>query len=171
MSRGNLIVGPAAVVAFVCFFLPWITSSCQGQEVATLSGRELAAGTTIQVRPIPGAPLSRPQEIKPQRRLFAIPVAAIACFVLVALAVLRVIKPQLAGLVAAILAIVCLLVLLDRTLATRKQADQNGFDVSLRYGAIGTTLAYVAVLIGGLISMFTGWTPGSNSTGAGPPER
>lgn len=170
MSRGNLIVGPAAVVAFVCFFLPWITSSCQGQEVATLSGRQLTTGTTVQIRPIPGGPLSQTREIKPQRRLLAIPIAAVACLALVALSLRRLIRPQLAGLLAAILAIICLLVLLDRTLATRKQADQNGFEVSLRYGAIGTTIAYVAVLIGGVIDVFTGRETGSSGSGAGPPE-
>src|SRR5688500_15220257 len=110
MSRGNIIIGPAAVIAFVCFFLPWVTSSCRGQEVATLSGRELAAGTTVEVRPVSNAPLGQTQEIEPQRRLFAIPIAAVACLALVALVVLRVLRPPLAGLLAAILAVLCLIV-------------------------------------------------------------
>ena len=167
MTRGRAIVGPAAIVAFVFFFLPWVTSSCQGQEVVTLSGRELASGTTVQIRPLPQAPLSQPQHINAQPRLWAIPLAAALCLLLVVLVALRVMRPPLAGLLAAVLAIICLLILLDRTLEIRRQADQNGFDVHLRYGAIGAALAYVAVLFGAILDIFTGWAP--RVAPAGPP--
>ena len=41
-SRGNKIVAPAASIAFVSFFLPWITVSCSGQTVESVSGFQLA---------------------------------------------------------------------------------------------------------------------------------
>ena len=129
-------MGPAAVVAFVCFsavgdqLLP-------GQDVATLSGRELAAGTTVELRPAPGAPAVQTQRVKPQRSLYAIPVVAAVCLALVVLVFLRVVRPPLAGLIAAVLAIICLLILLNRTVEIRRQADDNGFDVKARYGAHG----------------------------------
>jgi hypothetical protein len=170
MSRGSAIMGPAAVVAFVCFFLPWVTSSCQGQDVATLSGRELAAGTTVELRPAPGAPAVQTQRVKPQRSLYAIPLVAAVCLLLVTLVYLRVMRPPLAGLISAVLAIICLLILLNRTVEIRRQADDNGFDVKARYGAIGAALAYVAMLLGGIVDIFTGWTPRAVAR-AGPVPR
>jgi phosphatidylserine synthase len=35
-------------IAIVCFLLPWVNFSCQGQHVATFTGLELVTGTTIQ---------------------------------------------------------------------------------------------------------------------------
>lgn len=35
-------------LALMCFFLPWITVSCSGQKIVTLSGIQLATGTTIK---------------------------------------------------------------------------------------------------------------------------
>jgi hypothetical protein len=170
MSRGSAIMGPAAVVAFVCFFLPWVTSSCQGQPVATLSGRELAAGTIVELRPAPGAPAVQTQRVEPQRSLYAIPLVALVCLLLVALALMRVIRPPLAGLIAGVLAILCLLILLNRTIEIRRQADDNGFEVEARYGVFGVTLAYLAMLLGGIVDVFTGWTPrAAGRAGPAPP--
>jgi len=35
-------------IALICFFLPWVNVSCQGQKVITLSGIQLVTGTTIE---------------------------------------------------------------------------------------------------------------------------
>ena len=37
------------LVAGLCFFLPFITISCSGQELATLSGRQLVTGAEITI--------------------------------------------------------------------------------------------------------------------------
>jgi hypothetical protein len=157
MSKGSFITGPAAVLAFVAFFLPWVTSSCRGQEVATLSGYELATGTTVQVRPVPLAPFEQTREIPGQRRLFAIPFAAIVCLALVTLVVLRWLRPAPAGAVIVVLAVGCLLIMVNRILEMRSQADQNGFDVRTRYGAAAVIVAFGVVLVGGVIDIVTGW--------------
>lgn len=36
------------IIVLVCFFLPWINVSCQGQKVASFSGMQLVTGTTIE---------------------------------------------------------------------------------------------------------------------------
>jgi zinc ribbon protein len=42
-------VSPAIfVIATLCFLLPFVTVSCNGQKVASLSGMELATGTTVE---------------------------------------------------------------------------------------------------------------------------
>jgi len=35
-------------LVLVCFFLPWMSFTCQGHEIATLSGVQLITGTSIQ---------------------------------------------------------------------------------------------------------------------------
>jgi hypothetical protein len=35
-------------IALICFFLPWVNVSCQGQKVATFSGVQLVTGTTVE---------------------------------------------------------------------------------------------------------------------------
>jgi hypothetical protein len=34
-------------VIILCFFLPWVSVSCQGQPIVTFSGFQLAKGTTF----------------------------------------------------------------------------------------------------------------------------
>lgn len=54
-------------IALICFFLPWVNVSCQGQRVMSFSGIQLVTGTTIeeprmfggkQKRKIKGEPLA-----------------------------------------------------------------------------------------------------------------
>lgn len=37
-------------IALICFFLPWINVSCQGEKVGTFTGIKLVTGTTIEQR-------------------------------------------------------------------------------------------------------------------------
>ena len=60
--------GGGGGVAVLCFFLPWITVSCQGMPLSfSFSGWTLAVGTTIENQRIPGEPI-----------LFLVVLAAIA---------------------------------------------------------------------------------------------
>ena len=59
-------LSPAAfVLAFVCFFLPFVTFSCQGQTVASLSGFQLATGTKIRQPQVFGPPKEHKVEAEP----------------------------------------------------------------------------------------------------------
>ena len=58
-------VSPAAfVLALICFFLPFVTFSCQGHEVASFSGVQLATGTTVKQPEMFGPPKS--QKVDPE---------------------------------------------------------------------------------------------------------
>lgn len=49
------------VLALICFFLPFVSFSCQGQRIARFSGIQLVAGTTIQEPQMFGPP--RPHKV------------------------------------------------------------------------------------------------------------
>jgi len=58
-------VSPAVLIlAALCFFLPFVTFSCGGSNVLTLSGLQLVTGTTLQ-QPQPFGP-PRSQKIDPE---------------------------------------------------------------------------------------------------------
>lgn len=90
------------ILALICFFLPFVTFSCQGQKVLSLSGIQLVTGTSMQQSQMFGPPKSE--------KLNAEPLAALAflCGVVgLALSFLKgrtsAIAPAAAGGLAAIL--------------------------------------------------------------------
>jgi hypothetical protein len=90
------------VLALICFFLPFVTFSCQGQKVMSFSGIQLVMGTTIQQPQMFGP--SQSQKVEPQ----PLAILAFVCGVLgLALGFLRgrarMIGPVAAGGIAAIL--------------------------------------------------------------------
>jgi hypothetical protein len=68
MENGVKKLSPAIFgIALICFFLPFVNVSCQGQKVASYTGIQLVTGTTIeepsmfgqkQVREVSGEPLA-----------------------------------------------------------------------------------------------------------------
>lgn len=57
-SLPKFLSGGGAGVALLCFFLPWITVSCQGMPLSfSFSGWTLAVGTTIENQRVPGEPI------------------------------------------------------------------------------------------------------------------
>ena len=59
-------LSPAAfVLTLVCFFLPFVTFSCQGQQIASFSGIQLATGTTIEQPQMFGPPKSQKVDAEP----------------------------------------------------------------------------------------------------------
>jgi len=70
-------LSPAAfVLALISFFLPCITFSCQGQKVASLSGVQLATGTTIEQPQMFGPPKSQKVNAEPLAALALLSVLA-----------------------------------------------------------------------------------------------
>lgn len=48
MKESNKFVSPALfLLVALCFFLPFVSFTCQGQRIATISGMELVTGTRI----------------------------------------------------------------------------------------------------------------------------
>jgi len=93
------------VIALICFFLPFLTFSCQGQKVLSLSGLQLVTGTSIQQPQMFGPPQS--QKVDPE----PLAILAFLCGVLgLAMSFLKgrasAIAPAATGGIAAILLLV-----------------------------------------------------------------
>jgi len=52
-------------LVILCFFLPWVTVSCGGQRIATFSGIQMVAGTTVEEPQMFGPPKKRKVEAEP----------------------------------------------------------------------------------------------------------
>lgn len=70
----------AKLLALLFFFLPWVTVSCAGQELASMSGYELAAGSVTVTNPMTGA-----RETPPGGGERDLPVIVAACLILIGL--------------------------------------------------------------------------------------
>ena len=144
--KGIKITGPAAAVAMLCFFMPWVLVSCNEQPVASFTGWQLAAGgvvnTALGPQPISGSP-----------SLFFILLAALASLGL-AFAIHRGLLPIRRAAMAWIgLGALSLLLLIFRFAGAESQASADaGVEVGirLRFGYWGTFLANLA-LVGGAV--------------------
>jgi len=70
----------AKLVALLFFFLPWVTVSCAGQELVSMSGYDLAMGSVSVTNPMTGA-----SETPPGAGERDLPVIAAAALILLAL--------------------------------------------------------------------------------------
>ena len=70
-------------LAVLCFFLPWVNVSCQGQKIVSLSGFQLATGTTVQQPQVLGQPVMKYSPKEP-KKVSGDPVAIIALIVTLA---------------------------------------------------------------------------------------
>ena len=82
-------------VALLCFLLPWITISCAGQELATMSGLDLARGTISFSSNMPGG-MAAPASSQGGD----LPVMLAGILIVAALVLTFVLRRQLAALVA-----------------------------------------------------------------------
>lgn len=144
-NRGYAITSPGALLALLCFFLPWVLVSCGGQPVAEFSGWELASGAPVQTA-------FGPQEMEATPLFFAVPVGALAALGLALAAsrradmtTLDVIGPLLAG-------VLPLAVLLLRYMNARDEMLSSGLEVSLRFGLWGVLAGLLAIAAGAVVN-------------------
>jgi hypothetical protein len=151
LSKGNRIISPAASVAIICFFLPWVLVSCDNRPVGTFSGWQLATGSAPDVSSITMP--SVPVESSPS--LFLILLAAIGCLVVVFLVYQGQMARRMGAYLAIGLSILSLLVMLFKFIQGQASAGDAPVPVALtpRLGAIGTVLAYIAIIIGASLDL------------------
>jgi hypothetical protein len=149
LSKGNKIVGPAAALVLLCFFMPWVLVSCEDQPVATFSGWQLASGGMIQTSlgaqpfPLVGSP-----------SLFLVLLAGAGCLALVYMVYRRRIAPRQSAYGAIGVAVLSLLILFVKFAGAQSQAAQAGpgnAQVRMEYGFWGTVLAYFAIIAGAVM--------------------
>lgn len=161
-SKGSKIMGPAAAVAFMCFFLPWIAVSCAGQQVGSATGMDMATQGNMP-------------------ELYIVPLGALVVLGLV-LAVFQRWIPARTGAIGAIAASgATLLVLVARILSVRSQlnsvagleelasmlplgaselglGDLGGLTTEMikitpQIGLWGVALANVAIIVGAVLDL------------------
>jgi len=145
LSKGYKTASPGAPVAALCLFLPWILVSCSGQKVASLSGWQLAAGTTVGAgfgaQQVPGTPV-----------LFLVLLAGLAILALAYFARQRGRVAKVDGSALIGLGGIPLLVLLMQFGGTQSDAARQGIDVEFQIGFWGVVLGYIAAIVGGVLA-------------------
>ncbi|HMC31579.1 MAG TPA: zinc ribbon domain-containing protein [Candidatus Angelobacter sp.] len=126
------------LVTVLCFLLPFVTVSCNGQKVATFTGVQLAAGTTVEQPQMFGRPMEKRVDAQPLATVAFI--CAIAGIGLSFLGVRAAIAPAISGIVGALL-----LVWLQSKLSSdiSKQA-QSMFRLEYESGFVLTLILFVA---------------------------
>lgn len=144
MSIGRVLTGPIALLILLCFFLPWITVSCNSQPVAQFSGYELAAGGEINTgfgaQPVEGDPA-----------VFVAPGAALLSLgLLLGLTAARLPK-VVAGIGQLLGSIAGLAILLIKWNQLNENAAANGFEVSGEFGLWAAGFGLIVLVIGAVL--------------------
>lgn len=169
--KGYKLASPGALVALVCFFLPWMFVSCMGQPVAEFNGMELAVGP--QINTVMGS-----QRADAAPLLFLIPLVSLVILVLAILAGRRRRVNWLDKLVTFLLGLLALstTMLLPLALGSSpeiQQAREVGVAVELRLGFWGTALGLLLTVVGGVMNWFgkETFTPATSTVASvSPPE-
>lgn len=147
MQLASMKLSPLAfLLAILCFALPFVTVSCQGQNVAKLSGLQLATGATVHQ---PG-PFGTVQD----KKIDPVPFAYFALLCAVAGGVLGVVKARKGPLVGTVLALIAAASLLLMKAMYDQEITQQGFGlVIVTYGP-GFYLALLFLALAAVVSFF-----------------
>lgn len=148
LPTGHKIASPAAALAIMFFFMPWIFASCGTQPIGSFSGWDFASGTTISTgfgsERMPASP-----------HVFLVLLSAIAVLVLAYFAWQRGQANKLDGFGLIALGVLALLIVYlgigDADF--RQEAAREGIVFELMYGFWGTILSFIAIVIGGILNL------------------
>ena len=145
-SKGHKVSASGALVAILCFFLPWVLASCGG-EIVKLNGWDLAAGTTVgqgfYTQPVEGTP-----------SLFLVLLAAFGILYIAYSAFKRgALLPLTDGYILIGLGVLPLLILFFTFSGLKDQAAQQGVFVEYQYGLRGVIIGYIASIAGGVLNL------------------
>lgn len=150
------------VVTVLCFLLPFVTVSCNGTKVATLSGTELAFGTTIEQPQIFG-------QARVKQRTDVEPVATIAFLIAIAGIVVGFLAARvpLASAITGALGALFLLILMSKLSSDVGKQAQGVFQIEYGAGFIMALLLFIAA------AGWNGWlffsSRGAPARAASPP--
>jgi hypothetical protein len=148
-GKGHRLIGPAGAAAILLFFLPWVSVSCRGQQLMSVSGWNLAVGGEIPTALNTTFPFT--EYASPILLLMLL--AAIACLVVGALVFLRKLPNRLGAIIALASVGIGLGALLIKVLGLRtgqSSADMSVLQIDPQLGLIGFLTAY-AVIVGGAV--------------------
>jgi hypothetical protein len=130
------------VLALICFFLPFVTFSCQGQRVATFSGMQLVTGTTLQQPQAFGPP--QQQKIDPEPLAL---LAALAALAGLAVSFLRGKRGAIPPAIAGGLGVVFMLALKSKLDGDVLRQGQGAIQVSYEAGFYAAVILFVGALL------------------------
>lgn len=150
--KGYKLASPGSLVALLCFFLPWMLLSCNGQAVDEFSGAELASGAVVDT-------MLGSQPIDAMPMLWLIP---IACLCVLLLAFLAGRRGTIAGadkiltFLLGLLPFVYLVLTIINMISSPElqEARQQGVSLTARFGLWGTLLGMLLVTIGAVMNWF-----------------
>jgi hypothetical protein len=127
------------VVTVLCFLLPFVTVSCNGQKIVSLSGTELAFGTSIEQPQMFGGPTSK-------QHVDAEPVATIAFLCAIAGIALGFLLPRvpLASAITGAVGTLLLLILMGKLSGDLGKQAQGVFQLDYEAGFILSLLLFIA---------------------------
>jgi zinc ribbon protein len=149
------------LVTVLCFLLPFITVSCNGQKIASLSGTELAFGSTVeQPQMFGGGTAKRHFDAEPMATIaFLCAIAGIAVGLLVAR------MPLVSAIVGAV-GTLFLLILMGKVSGDAGKQAQGLLEIDYGAGFILSLLLFIAATAWNGWLFFTSQKPG---TAASPP--
>jgi len=145
LSTGHKVGGSGALLAIICFFLPWVLVSCGGQEYS-INGWKLAAGGTI------GQGMYASQ-INGKGIFFLVLLAGIIIIALVYMGYKRGTLNFLDGYGLIALGALPLVILLIEMPNLKDQANQQGLYVDYQFGLWAVVIGYIASIIGGALNL------------------
>jgi hypothetical protein len=155
MKLGTPVIGGAAGVALICFFMPWVTVSCNKQPLATLSGWQIATGWSMGATGGAGAG-AQPQAQSGDTILLLVLLGALACLAVAGITFANILAPKIGGIIAAAIAVVALIIILNKSMGNQASSSQQGMVIAIewQWGYFLTILAYLGVVVGGLLNIF-----------------
>ena len=138
---GKTVSGIAGLLGVLCFFLPWATVSCGSQQIARVSGYQMATGVEVQT----GFSTERSDG---EPVLLIVPALGVISLVFIALAGSN---PTTAGGGQIAAGTLGVLVLGLKLAQMKSEAESYGLAASAQIGLIGVILSFVGLVVGGFM--------------------
>jgi hypothetical protein len=147
MPIGKILSGSAAMAVVLCFFIPWISVSCGGQEIASFSGYELTTGKEIDLG-------VGSEDVEGDLYYLSVPLAVIVVIGLVLVNSLGGISNSVSAAGQITAASISLIILAYKWVETQRDSSDIGFvSFSPEIGIVGVVLGLMAIMVGAVISL------------------
>ena len=146
-KAGHIISGSGALLAIISFFIPWLLISCSGQELARMSGWQLAVGLEgMQDTGLDsGSPI-----------LLALLILAVVVLALVIVVLIRGRLGKWEGIVILACGVIAAAILTIYLLANQpSQSDMEfaAIEIKPMAGLFMSYISYVAIIVGGVLCL------------------
>lgn len=143
---GNIMAIPGAILAIICFFLPWLGFVSGGALVSTLTGLRIGAGPVVALsggtEVFRGSPTS-----------YLVPLAGLIVLGMVFVAFRRGYVVEWDGFGLIIAGLLPLLILLGQYGTAQRDAAKLGVDLEYQYGMIGVFVALMVLVVAGVLNV------------------